>query len=96
MHYQPCEAITLRIQAKLEAKGYGKTYLEHHTEAKPTGNDDPTKYLTWEDVSSAVYETLSQLADTLNVGDTFEFPNGTTVKVEFKPTIEREAKGIKP
>jgi len=42
-------------------------------------------------MAKAIYDPLLVLARILNVGDTFELPNGTTVMVTFKPGQNRRA-----
>ena len=44
-----------------------------------------TPSISWYNMADAVYNTLHEFAHTLNIGDTFELPNGLTVRVEFKP-----------
>lgn len=84
IHWAPFSAVSMRTQSAMESKGYGKTYLQHHPEAQPGVVTDETAYIRNNDMMDALYAALKDLTTTLSVGDTFEFPDGTTCKVEWK------------
>ena len=46
--------------------------------------------IPWHTIAKAIYDPMDLFSRILEVGDTFEFPNGTTVTVTFKPGQNRK------